>query len=68
MGEQIDQILWQEQHQRMEVAYLEREPHRVVADRLVATMLARDAGLVLVPGPPGTVRWVRRASDLVCRT
>lgn len=59
MGEQIYQIVWNEKHMHMEVAYLEGEPDHVVADHLVATRLAEDAGLVLVTAPPGLVQWKR---------
>jgi hypothetical protein len=59
MGEQIDHIVWYENRHQMEVMYVEREPHRIVANQLVAKTLAEDAGLVLVPTPPGLVRWVR---------
>ena len=59
MGEQIDHIVWYERRHRMVVTYGDGEPDRIVADELVAARLAQDAGLVLVPTPPGTVRWVR---------
>lgn len=61
MGEQIDHIVWHEGQQRLEVGYVDRESDLIVADRLVATKLAEDAGLFLVPAPPGMVVWVRRA-------
>lgn len=57
MGEQIDRIDWRAKQRRMVVSYIGREPDHVVADELVAGRLAEDAGLVLVPMPPGVVRW-----------
>ena len=59
MADQINRIVWQETHHRMEVAYAVREPNLVLADRLVAKTLAEDAGLVLVPSPPGLLCWTR---------
>lgn len=59
MREQIDRIVWNEKQMHMRVAYVEREPLDLVADQLVATKLAEDAGLVLVTAPPGTVQWMR---------
>jgi len=55
----IDHIVWHELHERMDVTYIGREPDHVVADKVIAASLAQDAGLVLVPTPPGMVRWVR---------
>jgi hypothetical protein len=62
MSEQIEHIVWHEQHQIMEVAYREREPDHIPTDRQLATMLAEDVGLVLVSSVSaltGMVRWVR---------
>jgi len=55
----IDHIVWYELHERMDVMYIGREPDHVVAGKVIAARLAQGAGLVLVPTPPGMVRWVR---------
>ena len=67
MSEQIDRILWLENDDHLVVAYSGREPDRIVSDRLVATRLAEDAGLVPVPAPPGTACWARRRSTNATR-
>ena len=66
MGEQIEHIVWHEQHQIMEVAYREREPDHIPTDRELATMLAEDVGLVLVSSLSaltGMVRWARNSDS-----
>jgi hypothetical protein len=59
VGEQIERILWDEKDHFIEVAYREREPDRIVANRQIATMLTEDVGLVLVSASSGVLRWVR---------
>jgi len=56
---EIDTLVWYEKRHRMVVTYGDGRPDRIVATERVAAMLADDAGLVLVPSPPGMVRWVR---------
>jgi len=65
MGQQIAiaQIVWDEQLEHMEVAYSHGDSHRVVANQLVATVLAQDAGLTKVPAPPGLVQWIREPAS-----
>jgi len=66
MGEQIEHIVWHEQHQLMEVTYRDREPDHIVTDRQIAAMLAEDVGLVRVSALSaltGMVRWVRNTDS-----
>ena len=54
---EISHVVWDENHRRIEVMFAEGEPARMLTDELVATVLARDAGLVLVDTSPGVMRW-----------
>jgi hypothetical protein len=69
MGEhQIDFIVWYEKRHRVVVSYGDGKPDRIVANERLATLLAKDAGLVLVASRPGVVRWAREPdSDVLLR-
>lgn len=62
MGEPIERIDWNAGRRSMVVSYSGRAPVEVLADELVAERLADDAGLVLVPAAPDSLRWVHPAS------
>ena len=60
MGEyEIASVVWYERDDQIYVTYDHEEPDHMVATQMVATELARDAGLSLVPAPAGICRWVR---------
>ena len=63
MGRNIATIVWDAELERMEVAYSHGHSHRVMANQLVATVLAEDAGLTQIPAPPGVVHWIREPAD-----
>jgi hypothetical protein len=55
----IERIVWNARHQRMEVEFVWGAARRVVADALVAETLARHAGLIAQPCEPGVSVWTR---------
>jgi len=55
----ISSVVWYERDDQIYVTYDHEEPDHMVATQKVATELARDAGLSLVPAPAGICRWVR---------
>lgn len=64
MREVIERIEWNAPHLSMVVSYSGKEPVHVLSDELVAERLADEAGLVLVPAGPGSLRWVHPAVAL----
>ena len=56
---EVASVVWYERDDQIYVTYDQEEPDHMVATRSVASELARDAGLTLVPAPAGICRWVR---------
>jgi len=56
---EITGIVWYEAGEVVDLVYLDGEPDRLVGTRAVVAELARSVGLVIVPAPPGTIRWAR---------
>ena len=53
-------IVWHQLGDLVDLVYIEGPPDRLVGALPVVTDLAESVGLVIVPTPPGTARWVRR--------
>ena len=56
---EIESIVWHRAQERVDVIYVEGEPDRLMGSEHVVADLARNVGLQMAPGLPGTVRWVR---------
>jgi len=56
---EIEHLVWYEKRRRMVVTSGDGRHDRLPATERVAALIAEAAGLVLVPSPPGLVRWVR---------
>jgi hypothetical protein len=56
---EIATIAWHEDGEVVELVYVDGASDRLVGTQSVVAELARSIGLVIVPAPPGMVRWVR---------
>jgi len=53
-------IVWHQQGHRIDLNYVHGEPEHMMGSEAITTMLAKDAGLDVVPPPDDTRRWVHR--------
>lgn len=62
---QVDQVFWYHKRRCMVVTYHDGDPDRIVTTERYAAAFSEKAGLVLVPTPPGVLRWVRHPEALL---
>ena len=55
----VASIVWHESGHHIELTFVEGDVKNFVGSDSYAAELARMAGLERVPGPQGTLRWVR---------
>ncbi len=58
---QIVSIVWHSLRRTIDVRYDNGDVDQVIGPEAIAVVLAKDAGLRLVPAPEGTRHWVRAA-------
>jgi hypothetical protein len=56
-------IVWHQLGDVVDLIYVDGGPDRLVGALPVVTELADSVGLVIVPTPSGTVRWIRRGEE-----
>jgi hypothetical protein len=56
-------IVWHQAGDQVDLVYVEGPPDRLVGALPVVTELADSVGLVIVPTPPGTIRWARAGEE-----